>query len=484
MRKRSNDNPVRGVRPNSAAASGGSRRRQNAGRIRFWPAFLVLAIALVLIVSQLVFGSHFSWPKIFGFAPDLTTAKTTPGGSPGSQMISSTAPDGTLSPTVPIPSPSPTTVPETRITLAAVGDIILHQAVIDGGLVSGKPQTAKYDYTPIFQYVRPILQAADLGLANYEGTLAGPPYSGYPFFCAPDAIADALADAGIKVAWTANNHTIDKGLKGVVRTAQVFLDKGFQVIGTRPDETKPADAVIDVEGIKIGLMAYTFETTGSASQKALNGIAMPEAADPLIDSFNPYRAESLARDMKAMLKRVAALREQGAEIICLSLHWGNEYQTRSGSYQRQMAQQLSDAGVELIIGHHPHVLQEIDVLTSKTTGKPTLVYYSIGNFLANMDYNTHDTAGKAQDAVIARITLHKGSSGVNIELGEYVPTHVVRVPKGSGLQHLIVPVLPALADPAAYQTTQKEMQAAATRISAILGQSQGNEILTVKQTER
>jgi poly-gamma-glutamate capsule biosynthesis protein CapA/YwtB (metallophosphatase superfamily) len=243
--------------------------------------------------------------------------------------------------------------------------------------------------------------------------------------------------------------------------------------------------VLDVKGIKIGLMAYTFETVGTETTKALNGISMPAEADPLIDSFNPYRPEAYERDIKAMLARAAALREQGAELICLSLHWGNEYQTRSSSYQKKLAQRLCDAGIELIIGHHPHVLQEISVLTSATTGKQTLVYYSIGNFLHNMDYDTHDSDGNAQDAVIARIHLLRTAAGVSVERGEFIPTYVVRVAKdGNRLQHLIVPVVPATEAPAAYQATAREVQASLERITSVLGDSQGSAQIPVRQAAR
>ena len=169
-------------------------------------------------------------------------------------------------------------------------------------------------------------------------------------------------------------------------------------------------------------------------------------------------------------------------MICLSLHWGNEYQTKSSAFQREMAQNLADAGFELIIGHHPHVLQEIDVLTSATTGQPTLVFYSISNFLHNMDYITHGSNGNAQDAIIARIEITRSQGRTRITRAEYIPTYVVRVAKGSGLQHLIVPVLRGLADPAAFQTTTREMTASRDRIRAVLGQSQGNGAIPVSES--
>lgn len=456
-----------------------SRRGRSAGRIRLWPLAILLVLLVVVIVGQFAAGENAGWRNLLGRNPTVSSEQQATQQTTGKPQETSSPPTTATTAVTPSPSPSPTPDPLIRVTLVAAGDILMHKPVIDGGLIPGTKD--QYDFIPIFQYVKPIFQEASLTLANYEGTLAGPPYSGYPFFSAPDAIADALADTGIKVLWTANNHTIDKGLAGVIRTAQVFRDKGFQVIGTRPDETSPADAVVDVNGIKLGLMAYTFETIGTPTEKALNGNKMPAAADPLINSFNPYRADSMAKDMKAMLDRVGVLRDQGAELICISLHWGNEYNTRSSAYQRDMAQQLSDAGVELIFGHHPHVLQEIDVLTSQTTGKPTLVYYSMGNFMSNQNYDTGNSAGNAQDGMIARVSLLKDADGVRIELGEYIPTHVVRVAKGSGTQHLVVPVLPGLEDPAAFQTSQKEMAASLERITAVLGDSQGTAELPVKQ---
>ena len=440
---------------------------KNQPQPSFQPRFLLLTAALLLLLTAVFFIGSRLLPKVIS----ETTAQP------------QTDPSIVATTSVPVISatPKPTEPSEIRVTLTGVGDIILHQAVIDGGLTNPGEKLAVYDYTPIFQYVKSIFDASTLAMANYEGTLNGAPYSGYPFFCAPDAIADALFSAGIKTVWTANNHTIDKGLDGVIRTATVFRKKGFQVIGTRPDETTPSDAVINVGGIKVGVLAYTFETPGTEQTKTLNGNTMPAAADPLIDSFNPDRESSYTKDMTAMLDRVAALRRQGAELICLSLHWGIEYQTHSSGQQRQMAQQLADAGVELIIGHHPHVIEEIQVLTSATTGKPTLVYYSVGNFLHNMDFNTHNTSGNAQDSVIARVTLVKTAEGVEIEKGEYIPTYVVRVPKGNQLQHLIVPVLPGLGDPSAYQTTTSEMQASLKRIEAILGESTGTDELPVSE---
>ena len=395
-------------------------------------------------------------------SPVLMSAESSPTSTP----IPTPSPTFTPSPT---PSPTPTAIPEIRATLTAVGDIIMHKPVIDGGLTNPGEAVPVYDFNTDFQYVSSILQASNLATGNFEGTLSGPPYTGFPSFSSPDEIADALYNAGFRVICTANNHCIDKGYDGLVRTATVLREKGLTVIGTRPDLTSPIDTVSDLGGIKVGLLNYTFETPGTEQQKTINGIPIPDGAYLLIDSFNPYRKAAYETDLRFILSRAEELRRQGAEVICLTLHWGEEYNTHSVAWQQKMAQDLCDAGIDLIIGHHPHVLEEIEVLTSAVTGKQTLVYYSLGNFLGNWNFGTLGTAGKAQDGMIARVTFLKTANGVIIEKGEYIPTYVVRVPKGSGLQHLIVPVLPGLSDPASYQTTTEEMQASYDRINKILG---------------
>lgn len=441
---------------------------------------LGLPLALLLVVIFLLAVQAMAGRE----KPIQETSRQTGQSVPSSTFskTSKAVPTVPLTPTpTPLPTPTPTPTPVPDITLMAVGDVILHQSVIDGGLVK-KDGPAAYDYRPAFAYIKPIIGTADLALANYEGTLNGPPYTGYPMFCAPDEIADALYDTGFRVAWTSNNHTLDRGLSGVVRTAEVFTNRGFAVVGTRADEASRKDAVLDVAGYKIGLLAFTYETTAGAKQKTLNGIPMPAAAEPLIDSFNPYDQAAFSRDIAHILARAESLREEGAELICLALHWGNEYQTKSSSYQRQMAQQLADGGIELIIGHHPHVLQEIDVLESADGASRTLVFYSLGNVLHNMEFNTHGTKGFATDAMIAKIRLSRQSDKVFVAAAEYIPTYVTRVRQGSGYQHLIVPVLPALEDPAAFQSDKKELAASLERTRSVLAGSTGSREIPVKES--
>jgi poly-gamma-glutamate synthesis protein (capsule biosynthesis protein) len=367
------------------------------------------------------------------------------------------------------------------VIITAVGDILMHKAVIDGGRTNPGESEPQYDYTYCFQYVRPYFEKSDLAIGNIEGTLAGPPYTGWPSFSAPDEIADSLYDVGFRVVCAANNHCIDKGYDGLVRTATVLREKGFTAIGTRPDIESTIDAIVDVGGIRLGLLNYTFETIGTKTQKGINGIPLPKDADPLINSFNPSRSAAFEADIDALIDDVERLRREGAEFICLMVHWGTEYTTHSAQWQKDMALRLCDAGVGLIIGNHPHVLQEIEVVTSETTGNETLVYYSTGNFLGNWAYETLGTNGKAQDGMIARVTLLKTKDGVSVEKGEYIPTFVVRPYEGSVLKHYIVPVIPAMGNPENYRTTTTAMEASYKRISKILGSCTGTEHIPIAE---
>ena len=352
----------------------------------------------------------------------------------------------------------------------AVGDLILHQAVIDGG----KQADGSYRYDAAFADTKDILSSADLTIAGYEGTLGGPPYSGYPLFGAPDDIATAMAAAGIDVVTTANNHALDRKLSGLVRTPQVLAKAGMRVVGTRSAAADPTYVIEEVKGMRIGFTAWTWETIGTETQRAINGNPLPKGAEALIDSFNPSRPDRYRRDLEAMKRRVAQMREAGAECVVFLPHWGEEYVTASNKRQRDMAQFLADAGVDIIFGLHPHVLQEAGAIHSETTGKDTLVFYSLGGFLSNMDFGTHGTKGYALDAIIARAVIGREADGsIRVREGGFLGTTIVKEQVGGKLRHRVIPVRRAVADPASFALRSgKTLPAEAEkRIMKVLGGS-------------
>lgn len=416
-----------------------------------------------------------------------TTGSAATGGSAatsgGSGSTSCPAPSGTtLSSGTTAGSSQPSVNrADARASIAAVGDIITHQMVIDGAKVAG---TDRYDFAPDFQYVRDILGAADLAAMNFEGSLPGPPFTGFPLFRAPDELPFDMAKAGFDIAWMPNNHTYDgKSTTSFYRMLDVIKQSGLRAIGARPSVQARSDAIVNLNGIRVGLLAYSYET-GKDGKKNLNGNSVPAEIAPLIDTYNIMAKADQDRDIADLLVKAAALRREGAELIVLSMHWGTEWVTTSSAHQRALAQQLCDGGIEVIVGHHPHVLQEIVVLNQKAGDGQTLVFYSVGNFLHNMLPTDHNNKGYALDAIIARIVIERRDGKTRVSRAEVIPTFVSWVDKGKLRRHLIVPVIPALQNPSAYQSNKKLLQASLDRTRGIMARNKPSESIAIVEKAR
>jgi poly-gamma-glutamate synthesis protein (capsule biosynthesis protein) len=225
------------------------------------------------------------------------------------------------------------------------------------------PITKKHEYEHWFQFLKDTIASADYAIANLEVPLAGEPYSGYPMFSAPDAFAADLKKVGFDVLVTANNHTVDKGKKGIERTLNILdsleiLHTGSFRTQQEHDSTSPL--MIESKGINIALLSYTYGT---------NGIPIPKPnVVKLIDHAQMERDVQRARSL-------------GAQIIIPVIHWGVEYQNYEHPSQVKTAQFLASKGVDAIIGMHPHVVQPITYVKRHTDSIP--VAYSLGNAVSN-----------------------------------------------------------------------------------------------------
>ena len=245
-------------------------------------------------------------------------------------------------------------------TLAVCGDIMSHS-----------PQTNDaYD------------AATDYAVANFETTLNGPPYSGYPQFCAPDALAYDLKTIGFDLVTTANNHSMDKGFQGLARTLDVLDQAGLQHVGTyRTQEAFTQNngvIVADVGGISVAFLGYTYGT---------NGIAVPQDKDFSLNRFNTdYTGACATLDQEKLQQELAYAESLGTDLIAVMVHWGIEYQTTQNAYQEQVADFLISHGADLILGSHSHVPQPLETRTVTLDDGSTrsgLVCYSLGNFVSN-----------------------------------------------------------------------------------------------------
>ncbi len=384
-----------------------------------------------------------------------------PGPTPTAAPTATPAPTSTPTP---VP-PSPTPEGYGTVRVLDVGDVILHDAVIKGGL---QPD-GTYDFSRFFATLGDFVAAADVSIFDFEGTLAGPPYSGFPSFSAPDAVAKDLSDAGFDVAATANNHSYDKGVAGFLRTVQVLRDAGLAVAGTRRAADETPFALIERNGIRVGISNYTWETPSYDGRKHLNGITLDRSVEDLVDSFNPY-GNGLDAAIAGMAAREKAMRDAGAELTVFVLHWGEEYKPVPSAYQTRMARALCDAGVDVVFGQHPHVVQPFEVVRSSDGTHEMPVFYSIGNFVGNFVYDTHGTNGYSEDELVVSVTAVRGADGkVRVVSADYLPTYCLKFNVDGVRRHMAIPAT----DPRAGDSY--------ARIRKALGASTGTATLPIRE---
>lgn len=341
----------------------------------------------------------------------------------------------------------PTGIAETgRATITVTGDLLIHKPII-----TACTQGSGYDFTEVFQYISGYTSQADLAIANLETTLAGTEngyaYSGYPNFNCPDAIVDAAGEAGFDILLTANNHSYDTDATGFLRTQQVIRDKGLQNLGTTMNDEEKPYLIRDVNGIRIGLICYTYgEIDEATGQPAVNAFTLsPELAN----NINVFAYDKLDRFYGEMEQRIGAMKEDGAEAIVLFIHWGAEYQTHTTSSQPVIAQKMCDLGVDVIIGGHPHVVQPVTVLTSNADAtRKTLCVYSLGNAVSNQraDNMSLDT-GHTEDGMLFTFSFVREPGGqVVLDSAELLPTWVCIRSSDTVFDYNILPLDKELTD--------------------------------------
>lgn len=252
------------------------------------------------------------------------------------------------------------------LRLIFAGDIMGHAPQIKSAeVVAGK----KYDYTPCFKYIKPILDRADLAIGNLELTLPGkPPYNGYPMFRSPDDLATAIKEAGFDLLVTANNHSNDSRGPGVVSTINTLRAMGFQQTGTFKNATDRGATyplMVYHNNFKLAFLNYTYGTNG-----------VPTDAPTIVNLI----------DTVQMGKDLAEARARKPHFIIAVMHWGLEYQLKENAEQRQIARFLIRNGADMVIGSHPHVVQPIrteSVAMPDGSMKKAIVVYSLGNFISN-----------------------------------------------------------------------------------------------------
>lgn len=294
-----------------------------------------------------------------------------------------------------------------HVSMAFSGDILPHSPLWRGAsrtASSGETSDGSqgYDFVPMLAALGPLHRSVDLAVCHLETPIApaGEAYSTMPRYGVPAEVVDAIAAGGFGRCSTASNHTLDRGVAGIDRTVEVLTAAGISQAGMArtPDEIEPT--VIDVAGVAVGHLSYTW---------SYGGLGLPEGDEWRSALIDPER----------ILADVDTARRDGAEVVVVSLHWGTERSHLVDRYQREVADALTAEGtIDLIVGHHAHVLQPIEQVNG------TWVLFGLGNVLSN-----HPTSSNwpdaSQDAAVVVVEFTVGADGaVEVARPRAYPTWV------------------------------------------------------------
>jgi poly-gamma-glutamate synthesis protein (capsule biosynthesis protein) len=299
-----------------------------------------------------------------------------------------------------------------EVTLLFAGDAMQHISQLTNAFRNGS-----YDYSTYFEHVRDEISSADISIVNLETTLGGAPYTGYPQFCAPDEYAIALKNAGFNIFLNANNHILDRGSRGVLRTLNILDSMHIAHTGAyrSEEERRRFNPMIYVrKGIRFAMLNYTYDTNGI--------LPRPPVCINYIDR------QQIQEDIQNA-------RSLGAHIIIANMHWGDEHRMIENREQSDLAHFMVREGVDLIIGSHPHVVQPSKVIRDFNGDITSVIVYSLGNFVSGM------IAPNTDGGQIVKIVIDKQPfRPARIKSAEYALVYRNKARKGSKVDFSVIPV--------------------------------------------
>jgi hypothetical protein len=276
---------------------------------------------------------------------------------------------------------------ERTITIVGGGDVLLHPSVWARAAADAKAAGQPgYDFQPLFTQITPDVRAADLAICHLETPVGPPggPFSGYPVFSVPPQITTALRGVGFDTCTTASNHTLDGGERGVYRTLDALDAAGLRHAGSHRSAAEQArPTIIDVRGVKVTSLSYA---------SGFNGLLRPPGKEWLANRIDPA----------AILAEARRARSGGADIVVVSLHWGEEYDHAASTVQVSLARQLlAGPEIDLILGCHAHVVQPIERINGRW------VVYGMGNLIARQS----DAYPARHEGIMPRLTFTELAPG-------------------------------------------------------------------------
>ncbi|MDU3009692.1 CapA family protein [Peptoniphilus gorbachii] len=301
---------------------------------------------------------------------------------------------------------------KSQVKILAMGDMIFHQPI-----VKNYRSNDSYDFTPIFNNISSDINEADLAIANFEGSVnSNRKLSGFPLFNFPKETIYSLKNSGFDLLSTANNHALDTGLDGIAETISHINESGMKNFGTLKEDGDKG-IIVEKNGIKIGLISFT---------DTLNGM------DSLMRD-REYSVNTFSQDVKGDIEKL----KEKSDIVIVYPHWGNEYQLAPNERQIFLKTMLQEAGADIILGSHPHVLQRYEV--EDKNNKKYFTIYSMGNALSNQRVENLKKSGVDTGALI-KLVIEKDNVSGETKLKSYgvYPTYVNRYRANGKLNYDIV----------------------------------------------
>ena len=292
-----------------------------------------------------------------------------------------------------VPSAEPLTLPEETlpieteeeipepksVSLMALGDNLMHMGVV----YTGKQEDGTLNYDVLYEGVESFLEAADIKIINQETILGGNQlgFSGYPHFNSPTEVGDSLANVGFNVVLQSSNHTADQNVQGMENCIEFWKSHPeVLMVGLHApysEDTNPQDRIpiLEIDGIKFAILNYTYGPNMGSVPTSIRGY---------FDILCNYDEKSGMLDFTTIHPEVLEdikLADSLADVVIVCPHWGTEYATTPSTYQKEFAMQMTQAGADLIIGTHPHVVEPVEWITSEN-GNKSLCFYSLGNYVS------------------------------------------------------------------------------------------------------
>lgn len=309
------------------------------------------------------------------------------------------------------------------ITISAVGDIMCHSVQFDYAQF-GKDS---FDFNPVFKRVSEYLSKSDFTFGNLETVLAGKKakYTGYPRFNSPSELLDALKNSGFDLLTTSNNHALDRGEVGILRTINELDERSINYNGTYVSQfDHDSIRIFNIKGVTIAFLAYSYGTNGNP-----------------IPKNKPYLINLIDYDF--IRRDIQTAKSKNPDIVLVHYHFGEEYQREANYYQKTIIDSTINMGADIIIGGHPHVLQPIEFIKSnRSIFDSVFVAYSLGNFISNQRKKYSDAGG----ILTLHISKNFYNKSIKISEVEFIPTWVFKGNTGNKNEFIILPTITSMND--------------------------------------